>query len=266
MNEIMAASTKKCSKCKLHKDPADFYVSKNAKDGRRGRCRSCCAEDNLEAYHKNEEYNRQRVKEYYINNTEKCIVASKRWYYDPKNANTIKNTRRQYRQKNRKRMLEQLVIYQCEHVDELRDYRYDKYWSNPELYRKRSRESFSYSTLRKWREENREKYLLQKAHRRALKMNCKGVCTAEQLKERIAFYGGKCAYCVSGKFESIDHVIPLARGGTNWPSNLRPCCRKCNSSKGARPLSQFLATLKMRHQNVFTDSSLDAIIRPFQGF
>jgi 5-methylcytosine-specific restriction endonuclease McrA len=28
-------------------------------------------------------------------------------------------------------------------------------------------------------------------------------------------------------------VIPLSVGGTNWPANLRPACRSCNSAKGA---------------------------------
>jgi hypothetical protein len=31
-----------------------------------------------------------------------------------------------------------------------------------------------------------------------------------------------------------DHVKPLARGGSNWPANLRPACKSCNSRKGAR--------------------------------
>jgi len=30
----------------------------------------------------------------------------------------------------------------------------------------------------------------------------------------------------------VDHVIPLARGGTNDPDNLVFCCEKCNREKG----------------------------------
>lgn len=44
--------------------------------------------------------------------------------------------------------------------------------------------------------------------------------------------GRKCYYCndEGGPF-SVDHVVPLARGGTNELSNLVVACRPCNSSK-----------------------------------
>jgi 5-methylcytosine-specific restriction endonuclease McrA len=30
---------------------------------------------------------------------------------------------------------------------------------------------------------------------------------------------------------TVDHVIPLSVGGTNWLKNLQPLCSSCNSSK-----------------------------------
>jgi 5-methylcytosine-specific restriction endonuclease McrA len=32
----------------------------------------------------------------------------------------------------------------------------------------------------------------------------------------------------------VDHVVPLATGGTDHPANLRPACRHCNRSRGAK--------------------------------
>jgi len=32
---------------------------------------------------------------------------------------------------------------------------------------------------------------------------------------------------------SVDHVLPVALGGGHELDNLRPCCRRCNSSMGA---------------------------------
>ena len=35
-------------------------------------------------------------------------------------------------------------------------------------------------------------------------------------------------------FPTIDHIKPIALGGTNEPGNLRVICNSCNSRKGAR--------------------------------
>ena len=37
---------------------------------------------------------------------------------------------------------------------------------------------------------------------------------------------------------TLDHVIPLSRGGTHTPDNLRVACGPCNSRKGTRLLSE----------------------------
>jgi 5-methylcytosine-specific restriction endonuclease McrA len=44
-----------------------------------------------------------------------------------------------------------------------------------------------------------------------------------------------CSYCPRPA-TTVDHVLPLILGGTNYEGNLAPCCKSCNSSKGARLL------------------------------
>lgn len=34
-----------------------------------------------------------------------------------------------------------------------------------------------------------------------------------------------------GRCETVDHVLPLIKGGTNHIGNLVPCCLACNLSK-----------------------------------
>lgn len=41
----------------------------------------------------------------------------------------------------------------------------------------------------------------------------------------------KCAMCGSTERLEIDHIIPLARGGSNDPDNLQILCRHCNRRK-----------------------------------
>lgn len=42
----------------------------------------------------------------------------------------------------------------------------------------------------------------------------------------------RCAYCgISGDM-TVDHVLPLSRGGRHCVANLVPACLRCNTSKG----------------------------------
>ncbi len=45
--------------------------------------------------------------------------------------------------------------------------------------------------------------------------------------------GGRCQYCERAA-DSIDHVIPKSRGGTNDWRNMVAACRRCNSHKRDR--------------------------------
>ena len=60
-------------------------------------------------------------------------------------------------------------------------------------------------------------------------------------------YDGHCAYCgrlILPQEMQIDHIVPLANGGTNDFSNLHPACPLCNIFKGSRTLKSFRRRLK----------------------
>ena len=45
---------------------------------------------------------------------------------------------------------------------------------------------------------------------------------------------GRCHYChrqVSKDELSMDHIVPLARGGRSTRGNVVPCCKECNTRK-----------------------------------
>lgn len=46
--------------------------------------------------------------------------------------------------------------------------------------------------------------------------------------------GYACRYCGTGADLTVDHIYPLAHGGTDALSNLQTLCRSCNCRKGAR--------------------------------
>ncbi len=64
-------------------------------------------------------------------------------------------------------------------------------------------------------------------------------------KSRIA--SGVCHYCgrkVGAAALTLDHVVPVARGGRSTRGNCVPACRECNASKhAATPAEQVLEAL-----------------------
>jgi len=67
-------------------------------------------------------------------------------------------------------------------------------------------------------------------------------------KRRMVFdsCGWKCFYCGSENDLTIDHKIPRSRGGGDEVENLTCACRSCNSSKGAKTVSEFMHYLAKR--------------------
>ena len=52
-------------------------------------------------------------------------------------------------------------------------------------------------------------------------------------RKRILLRGkGRCVKCGSRENLEIDHVVPLARGGSNRLENLQLLCQDCNRRKG----------------------------------
>lgn len=79
-----------------------------------------------------------------------------------------------------------------------------------------------------------------KAQRNMRERSAPGLTYLEVRDLRIKWQreGRVCQYC-QNSFDTIDHVIPLTRGGDNMLNNLVPCCRSCNSSKGTKTLAEW---------------------------
>jgi len=70
--------------------------------------------------------------------------------------------------------------------------------------------------------------------RRCAERFVEGYFTKEEWEEkkRTSFF--KCVLCGESELNvklTIDHIIPISRGGTNYISNIQPLCGSCNSKK-----------------------------------
>lgn len=55
-------------------------------------------------------------------------------------------------------------------------------------------------------------------------------------KKCLARHGNRCAYCGGTEKLSMDHVVPVTKGGTHGAGNIVPACMSCNASKGNKLL------------------------------
>lgn len=118
-------------------------------------------------------------------------------------------------------------------------------------YRKRNRDKCRESNA-KWRAKRPDYFKewearnveICRAYRRNTKARRKaapGRHTAADVAAIRSAQKGRCAYCRIrlDRSEHVDHVLPVALGGTNDRSNLQLLCPPCNLAKGAKHPVQY---------------------------
>jgi 5-methylcytosine-specific restriction endonuclease McrA len=90
----------------------------------------------------------------------------------------------------------------------------------------------------RYRKNNLAKFATKERIRRATKRG-RGRYRIQDWERRLNRFGGLCAYCQERKATTADHVVPLARGGTNFIGNILPACVSCNSSKQGKLLVEW---------------------------
>ncbi|MFJ7588418.1 HNH endonuclease [Streptomyces sp. NPDC097617] len=102
--------------------------------------------------------------------------------------------------------------------------------ANPELHAARSAE---------WKRANPDAHARHKSKDRARRYGAEHEPYSRA--EVFARWGSRCCYC-NEPATSIDHVVPLSRGGHDVEANAVPCCKSCNSSKGRKTLAEWAAS------------------------
>ena len=219
---------KKCPKCGVEKREKEFYSLKSGK-------LSChCKECGREYQRRFKQSNPNKVKDsrrkHYLKNKDNILAKNrlKRRPYDPdkakkyrkNNPDRIKKLKRKCYLKNKDKVLES-----------------NKRWAREN--RKKVNEC-NRKYNKRYREKHPEKSRNYTRIRRARKKGAKGCFTHEQVKARFHYYGNRCYYCGCDGKMTLDHRIPLSKGGTNWPANIVPACMSCNSSKRNKTEKEFL--------------------------
>lgn len=108
--------------------------------------------------------------------------------------------------------------------------------------RQARRKSQARSRLKMTHNQRERHYIAQKAsaHRRRLKERDLGKYSVDEWNQLLSTHGNRCAAC--GKTPplviiSVDHIVPIGRGGVNTIDNIQPLCTSCNCIKNARTIN-----------------------------
>lgn len=97
-----------------------------------------------------------------------------------------------------------------------------------------------------WKRKNPDQVNALNNRRRARKISAAGSYTADDVRRIFKLQRERCARCgvlitlrKPGRHSrrrkaSVDHIVPLERGGSNFPKNIQLLCHLCNSAKGVR--------------------------------
>lgn len=201
---------KTCGKCKVDKVKSGFSKDESRKDGLQPKCKEC--------NRKYRQENSGRIAEYrseYDQDNAVAIAEYKR-AYAKENAAEIAVFQRQYRQIN---------------AIKLADLRRAYYEAN--------KDSLAIS-MRAYRKAHPENCSANFRNRRARKRNADGTHTAADVQAIFDSQRGLCANCKTMLFRHgkqkfhVDHIQPLARGGSNDKRNLQCLCPTCNLRKSAK--------------------------------
>jgi len=232
----MDEETKICSKCGEEKQVTEFSRDYRAKDKIKylAACKECMRAYSRQHTKDNAEHERERkrkwheahpeyIKGWQERNREHMREHDRLYYLEHREENNARS--RAYRRENAERLKQYGRQYRLEHREECRIV--EKHYKQEHKKETRAR-------IDEWRRCNPGKTQEYLARRRALEMGAEGSYTADDWTAILDKYGHKCLACGTTENISVDHVIPLRKGGSNYPHNLQPLCVSCNSSKKNR--------------------------------
>ena len=194
---MLAITAKRCSACGVTKSLTDFYV----KSGRS--CAEC-----------------------------KCCAIAKTAAWVKKNPDKRRATWQRWLARHRERHNEQARAWTARHPDRKRAQSQAWIDRHPE---KRKLAAGEYV------KRNLDKANAGWHKRRARIKGNGGQHTADDIARLYETQSGRCAnlvcrMCLGRRAKyHVDHIIPIALGGTDNPDNLQLLCAKCNGRKSAKP-------------------------------
>lgn len=234
------SSIRFCKKCGEHKPVSEFYKQKQRKDGISFYCKFCKklavkewrekdvdrarALDRISRALRSEQISEDRRKRYAAN-PEKYRKQKADW--TAANPVKTKDSRSRYYSKNRDKIRCRQAEYYAKNIEKRRAY-------NEATKEKRKEYRSLYCV------QNKDKFRIYTSNRRAKTKHEK---ISIDIRDRLfKLQKGKCACCglPLGDDYHIDHIMPLALGGSNTDDNIQLLRAECNLQKSSKHPVDFM--------------------------
>lgn len=223
-----------CSKCGLEKRISEFYTFPKS------RCKECIKHERKQYYQDNKIIVTERNNKYQEIHCDEISQYKQSWYQENKNRiaqscaqryqgkkEQIKIYLKKYYSEHREKLIKDSRNYYHQNKEKIIDYQREYCKRNPErasLYKSKYRANH--------RIQRQEADLIRKEQ---LKANG-GNITFGEWNNLLELYNHKCLACESTENLSMDHIIPLSKGGRHSIDNVQLLCVSCNSHKGTKTI------------------------------
>ncbi len=199
-------NTKVCNKCGTEKQISEFHKNRTKPDGLQCHCKECKRVAKAEWRSANPEKSKETDAMWYAANTEKVKVRSAAWY--------------------------------ASNIERVRERNAANYIANIEKHKARDAA---------WAKANPEKRRIYDQNRRARKLAAIGRLSPGIEKKLFILQRGKCPCCNQslGDDYHLDHIVPLALGGSNMDSNMQLLRSRCNLQKHIKHPIDFMKSRGM---------------------
>lgn len=181
-------------------------------------------------------------------------LCSSQAVYREEHGESIQARKRQWAKENAESIAEKHHSYYLENRDRLTMNMRQRRELNPERIRKEKQEEYKkhrgryLSNVQRWQSENKERVREYKRKSKLLRQAVQAIALSAQSLESIyREQRGRCYYCgvemnnvaKGPKMRTLEHILPIVRGGAHSLNNVAWVCLHCNTSKGAKTLEEY---------------------------